>query len=256
MVTTDLTPRPAIASDGRRVQRPLVLAGGLVLALTTVGFALGVADPGLAGSTTPHPALTGSLHDAAGIFVNNARALIAPFLLAGLRLSDTRLGRRIGDVAVIALVGANAVPVGAALGRWQGRLVPYLPQLPLEWAALTVAVSAWLLVRSGDGNLPCLTVLAAVTLALLIGAASVETWATPHKHGTASRAQVKGGGARESVPARTGRRADVATDDAPAAAVSLQGRGLPSPHHSSVPLGRSPALTGRTSTHRPPGGIT
>jgi hypothetical protein len=94
---------------------------------------------------------------------------------------QNRLGRRAGDLIVTALTAASTIPVGIELGRWQGRLLPYLPQLPLEWAALAVAVCVWITARSGRGPTRRLMVLAGLTLALLIAAASLETWATPHR---------------------------------------------------------------------------
>ena len=174
MVTTELT------SPIRQRSHP-VLAASAVIGLTALGIGLALVDPTLAGSSRPHPTLTGSLGDAAGILQNNARVLAAPFLLVVLDFPDNRLGRRAGDLIVAALTAASTVPVGIELGRWQGRLLPYLPQLPLEWAALAVAVHVWISGRSGRGPTHRLMVLAVLTLALLIAAASLETWATPHR---------------------------------------------------------------------------
>jgi hypothetical protein len=173
MVATELTQR-------RHAWHP-TLSAGAVIGLTALGVGLALVDPGLAGSTRPHPTLTGSLGDAAGILQNNARVLAAPFLLVVLDFPHNRLGRRAGDLIVAALTAASAIPVGIELGRWQGRLLPYLPQLPLEWAALAVAVHVWISGRSGRGPTHRLMVLAVLTLALLIAAASLETWATPHR---------------------------------------------------------------------------
>ena len=73
MVATELTQR-------RHTWHP-TLSAGAVIGLTALGVGLALIDPGLAGSTRPHPTLTGSLGDAAGILQNNARVLAAPFLL-------------------------------------------------------------------------------------------------------------------------------------------------------------------------------
>ena len=78
--------------------------------------------------------------------------LAAPFLLVVLDFPQSRLGRRAGDLIVTALTAASTIPVGLELGRWQGRLLPYLPQLPLEWAALAVAVHAWIIARAGHAR--------------------------------------------------------------------------------------------------------
>ena len=71
-----------MASDAR-------CAGARVIGLTALGVGLALVDPALAGSTRPHPTLTGSLGDAAGILQNNARVLAAPFLLVVLDFPQT-----------------------------------------------------------------------------------------------------------------------------------------------------------------------
>ena len=78
-------------------------------------------------------------------------------------------------------MAASTIPVGLELGRWQGRLLPYLPQLPLEWAALALAIHAWVIARPGHLTIRELVPLAAVVLALLTCAACLETWATLHR---------------------------------------------------------------------------
>jgi hypothetical protein len=175
MVTTELMPI-------RQTSRP-VLAAGAVIGLTALGIGLALVDPALASSTRPHATLTGSVGDATGILQNNARVLAAPFLLVLLDFPQSRLGRHTGDLIVTALTAASTIPVGLELGRWQGRLLRYVPQLPLEWAALALAVNAWVIARSGHLTIRQLAPLAAVVLGLLICAASLETWATPQRHG-------------------------------------------------------------------------
>ena len=116
----------------------LVAAGGAVIGATLAAGLVAVLDPQIAGSTPLHPTLTGSLYDWVGITVENLRILAAPTLLWLLGAEKSRLGRQAGDVVVVAVIAVNTIPVGIALGRWQSRLVPYVPQLPLEWAALTL----------------------------------------------------------------------------------------------------------------------
>ena len=161
--------------------RQLALAAGAVIALTALGALLSSIDPRLAGTTRPHATLTGSLGDALSILQNNARVLAAPFLLWLLGFPASRTGRLAGDILVALLAAASAVPVGLELGRWHARLLPFLPQLPLEWAALAVAISAWLAARHNHAHPSQLALLAALTLALLAAAAALETWATPHR---------------------------------------------------------------------------
>jgi hypothetical protein len=159
----------------------LVAAGGAVIGATLAAGLVAVLDPAIAGSTPPHPTLAGSLDDWLAITGANLRVLAAPTLLWLLGADKSRLGRRAGDVVVLAVIAVNAIPVGIALGHWQGRLVPYVPQLPLEWTALTLAVSAWLTIRTGTATRQRIAVLAGNTAVLIFAAAGLETWGTPHR---------------------------------------------------------------------------
>jgi hypothetical protein len=197
-----------------------------VLALTFMGVAAAVIDPQLAGSTRPQPTLTGSLSDWLSILGTNLRVLAVPFLLAALRFPATRLGRILGDLVVAAFTAFSTLTVGVAIGRWRGRLIPYLPHLPLEWLALSLALAAWLLIRTGHARLRQLAELAVVIVVLLTSAAAVETWATPHR------------------PAR----ADASTRAAPHDWPGVDGAPPRMPAHA-------PARSGHTINHRPPGGI-
>ncbi len=172
---------PNLAGSRRTLARPAVTAPAGVAVLTTVGLLAATLDPALAGSTAPHPALSGTLGEFLAILQNNARVLAAPFLLSILGFPHSRTGRIAGDTHIWLLVGASAIPVGLELARWQARLLPYIPQLPLEWAALTLALYTWLYARTATGRPRELTQLAALTLLLLTAAASIETWAVPHR---------------------------------------------------------------------------
>ena len=159
----------------------LEVAAAAVLATTLAASALAVIDPTVAGSTAPHPALTGSLSDWVAIAAENLRVLAIPYLLWLLGVPTSRPGRRAGDGAMLIVIALNAIPVGIELGRWRDRLLPYVPQLPLEWAALIVAVSAWLTIRTGTATLRHVALLAGGTAVLVLAAASLETWVTPHR---------------------------------------------------------------------------
>ena len=74
----------------------------------------------------------------------------------------------------------NAIVVGLALGRDQGRLLPYLTGLPFEWAALTVAAGAWLAARRGQDRPRTLAAYTAGVVVLATIAAALETFTTPH----------------------------------------------------------------------------
>jgi hypothetical protein len=187
--------RPASNPAARRacaLPRELATAAAAVLALTGTAVLAGTLDPALAGGGHPHPTLAGTVGDASSILLNNLRALAAPFLLIILRFPAARITRTIGDVAIPAILTVNCVTIGIALGRWQSRLLPYLPHLPLEFSALTCSTCAWLIARDDAKRRRELAILALATIALLTGAASLETWATPHRdtRGAVSGARV------------------------------------------------------------------
>ena len=75
----------------------------------------------------------------------------------------------------------NVLPVGAALGAYGLPLLPYLPQLPLEWAGLTLGASAWLVQRRRALTLPQGLGLLALIAGVLLCAAVLETVAVPHR---------------------------------------------------------------------------
>jgi hypothetical protein len=238
-------------------RRPIARATAAVISLTAAGAVLDTLDPALAGQTLPHPTLTGSVGDAAGILANNARVLAAPFVAITLGFQDSSYGRRAGDALTLLVVGTSALPVGIAIAHWGTSLLPYIPQLPVEWAALATAVSAWLASRHGAVDIASTARRGLATAALLIVAAGLETWCTPHRDGKSGASTAKADTIREPVSDADGRVVACATDSCAGEARSLQGRTLPSPH--SVRF-RSASMAGAyraTSTTRPPqGGIT
>jgi hypothetical protein len=161
--------------------RRLVGSAACVWLLTAFGVLLARFAPALAPSAHPHPTLHGTLGELASVIANNLRVLAAPFLLAVFRWPGGRLTRRLGDLLIAALIAQNTIAVGLALGRWGERLLPYVPQLPLEWTALGTAGAAWLTARD-SGHHRVLAIHALATLALTISAAAVEVELTPHAH--------------------------------------------------------------------------
>jgi hypothetical protein len=180
MVTTDMT-------------RALRTGAVTVVGLTAVGTVAAVIDPSLGPGTRPHPTLTPGFSTALSIWQSNLRVLAVPFILAALRFADTPLGRTVGDVILGALTTYSTFTVGLAIGRWRWTLIAYLPHLPFEWAALSFAVGAWLLVRHHAVDWPGLAGLAGVIVVLLIGAAVLETWATPHRGADVGHRRVAAG---------------------------------------------------------------
>jgi hypothetical protein len=182
MGAAELTQTTGNASGARRARvhtRPIAVAYAGMWVLTCLGAVIGSAVPGLAPGGQPHPTLHGTPSDFASIAIVNARVLSAPFLLALFHFPAGRRSRNLGDLLVVALLGGNALRVGLALGRARGALIPYLPQLPVEWLAAALAAATWLTLRTGARDRTGLAYLAAV-LALVAAAAAIETICTPH----------------------------------------------------------------------------
>lgn len=179
--TSSPTPRSTLA---RVVSRyPTLLIATTIVALTAAAAIASAVWPELGPGRQPHPTLHGTPGEVASILATNARTLIAPMLLAAGRWHTGRATRQLGDVVVAALVISNPVMIGLALGRHPIELLEYLPHLPLEDAALAIAASAWVArrVRRGDDSPPASTArYAAVTAAVVLLAAIVETYAVPH----------------------------------------------------------------------------
>lgn len=128
-------------------------------------------------TSPPHPVLTGTAAELGALLATNLPPLAVPLLLAVAVAGQGRAWRTLGDLITAAVMLANAATVGAALGAWGARLLPYLPHLPFELAALACSCSAWWSRRSDPrplGRLPLLV----LCLALL--AAVLEVYATPH----------------------------------------------------------------------------
>jgi hypothetical protein len=206
MATTELAEMAVIASDASRVSRGLAsaddLAGGVPaggshrprratraiitayagLWLLTAAAALAAAlVPSLGPSRAPHPTLKPSVAAIAIILLTNVRALAPPFLLAAFRFGSRRASRTFGDLLVTTPLALVAIRVGAALGRWNGRLIPYIPQLPIEYIAAAIAAGVWIVQRkapAGCGR--SLTRSALLVLIALAAAAAIEVLATPY----------------------------------------------------------------------------
>jgi hypothetical protein len=179
MVTSELN---RLSGPGSPVRAALWCTATL-WAITIAATALGALDPGLALHAAPHPMLRPTLEAGLSIFANNARSLAVPLLLVTVGLQQHPLGRRVGDLAVVIILALNGTLVGIELGRWQTQLLPYLPQLPIEWLAVGTATAAWTTSRRTTGTQTERTVLTRAALAtavLLAVAAAVEVLLTPH----------------------------------------------------------------------------
>lgn len=185
MATPELA-APVVASTRIPVPRTRYVAPAylFMFAATAAAALVELLDPSLFASSAPRPTLLPTLGAAAGIFATNIRLALVPFIVIALRFQSARASRLIGDVLLAGLLGGNAALVGLALGRWQDRLIPYLPHLPIEYLAIAAAAGAWLVVRRrGDhrGALRASAGYAIATVVLLAIAAVVEVLATPHR---------------------------------------------------------------------------
>jgi len=225
--------------------------------LTAFGVLLARLAPVLAPSAHPHPMLHGTLGELASVIANNLRVLAVPFLLAVFHWPSGRITRRLGDLLIAALIAQNTIAVGLALGRWGNRLLPYVPQLPLEWTALGIAGAAWLTARDGSHH-RVLAVYGLATLALTISAAAVELELTPHAH-TRQRADRRGltQASDPSLLAESGCRLS-SPDFAPPAARVASRSHAPFPSRRAFGSARPPGRRYRTTstTRSPQGGTT
>lgn len=194
MATTELTQTAARAKPtacawtvgvGRVLGHGVLPCTLALSALTAAGFLLARVDPALAPSARPHPTLHPTPAAIAAILANNARVLAAPFILIAARFARSRPTRLAGDAIAATIFAGNALWIGLAIGRWEGTLIPYLPQLPLEYLAASAAAAAWIHTRSrasyrGGSDQRATAIYATATLTLLASAAAIEVLLTPH----------------------------------------------------------------------------
>lgn len=182
MAATELTgpmSGHARTTPRRQPKSELVAALTAVWLLTALGCFIGRLAPGLAPGGGPHPTLRGTVDDALSILATNLRLLAVPFALALLGFQHSRRARGFGDLVVGAVVTINALGVGLAIGRYGTGLLPYIPQLPVEWLALSLSASAWMTARRGAQPRELRTT-ALLTLLTAVTAAAIEALLTPH----------------------------------------------------------------------------
>ncbi len=127
------------------------------------------------------PAPPPTLAAAGWLLANNLRATAWPLAPVLVRAQQPAWLRRLVHAAVLASLAANLLPVGAAIGVYRARLVPYLPHLPFELYAMTTGPAAWLISTRRPITRRQLAAIAASMLVALTAAALLETWAVPHR---------------------------------------------------------------------------
>lgn len=155
-----------------------VFAG--VCAVTVAAALAAALFPSLGPGQDPRPTLHGRPGEVLSIVANNMRVFGGPLVLVatGWTVGRTRL---LGDLVLAAIAAGNVVVVGLALGRHRGELMPYLPHLPIEWAAFSVALACWIAHRGSRPGPRVVLPYAAAVLLLALGAAAVEVYAVPHR---------------------------------------------------------------------------
>jgi len=186
-------PPLALARRPRRHVRCVAEIWTLTVGLTAAGVLIGLLAPAFAPGGTPRATLHGSAAEGAGILVHNLRVLAAPVILAAAGWAECRATRLAGDAVVVLITVSSPLAVGAALGRHGPELVRFLPHVPLEWAALSIAAAAWVTATRG-GRLTgrVLAAYAVAAIAAAAVAASVETLAVPHAPGDGGDQRVDG----------------------------------------------------------------
>lgn len=129
-----ITPAVVVTLAGPGVQRPV--RGVLGLSLTA--------------QANPAPSVGHIL----ALLAHNLPIAAWPLLLGVVEAHRNRRLRQLADGLLLAWIVANTLPVGAALGAYGASLIPYLPQLPLEWAALALGWGAWIAQRARAMSVP------------------------------------------------------------------------------------------------------
>jgi hypothetical protein len=117
-----------------------------------------------------------------GLAAHNVPLAAWPIVLGVVGAHRSRVGVRAADCVLATWLAVNMLPVGWAVGAYGPPILAYVPHLPFEWAALALGASGWLLQRRRALTLTQGLTLLALTSALVLCAATVETLAVPHGH--------------------------------------------------------------------------
>jgi hypothetical protein len=103
-----------------------------------------------------------------------------PLLFVALRLHRDGWQRDFGTALLKAFLIVNATLVGAASAAGGERLLPYVIQLPVEWAAVALSAAGWLVACKRGIHTNRLALITAAFVVLASVAAVLETYAVPH----------------------------------------------------------------------------
>jgi hypothetical protein len=115
------------------------------------------------------------------LFAHNLPLASWPLLLGVVGAHRRHLARQATDMLVATVFTVNVLTVGTGLGVYGLPLLPYLPQVPFEWAALALGASTWLMQRREPLAVREGFAMFAVIGSLLLCAAVLESVAVPHR---------------------------------------------------------------------------
>jgi hypothetical protein len=180
MASTDLTTTTRQRSRNLTGWQTFALTLTALWAITLAAAGLGALPTLIAPRLQLHPHAIPSMHEALVTWAHNVRVAGWPLLFAATGLYRQRWQRQLGDLLLAASLIVNGVLVGAAVAAGHGRILPYLVHLPLEWAAMALSASGWLLASRTRLTRRQLAVTGAAFVVLLALASFVETYAVPH----------------------------------------------------------------------------
>jgi len=132
----------------------------------------------------PHDPSAHDIATALSLWFHNARLALAPLAAAAAVQHRPGRLRQAVDVLLAVVFAIDVIPVGVELGTWGARLLPYIPNAPVELLALVIGPVSWWLVTRGRLPLRALWLIAAIVVALLAVAACLETWVPPQARGS------------------------------------------------------------------------
>ncbi len=174
----------------------LLVFGALTVATALSALTVGALGPALqtpvhslldlrlSAAATPAP----SLERAFSLAAHNLPVTSWPLLLQAAGAQRSRRSEMVANTLLAATLGVNALLVGAAFGAYGPRLAWFVPQLPLEWAALAGGAAVWV-AREGPVTSRGRAEAAATIAVLVLAAAALETYAVPHH----ASSQLQGG---------------------------------------------------------------
>jgi hypothetical protein len=188
MATPELTRHPSLLPRPAAAVSCVIDAYVAVWALTLLAATAFTLIPGapelardlLGAKLTPAPRGPG-VADILQIAFHNVRVCGWPLLLGVLGAQHHRWSRWTAHAAVNANLTVNTALVGAAVGGYGHRILPFLPHLPVEWAALAVGAGCWWTIAAGHlARRQAIWLLVFLVAAALL-AATLELTATPHR---------------------------------------------------------------------------